>query len=372
MPEPLKALFIDAADISGGAQRSLLTLLNELPSHGIEPRLLAADQHPDGLLERAAAADITASYIELQHWSKSLSGAFAAARQCAGGRKMLRMVLEDFAPDIVIANGIHAGLFCTINLPSGTPFILHHRDVRAPLRALQGVSERAAAVVTVSEYAAERTREQLTDTLHHKITAVHNGVSVTLPPPAEVAPFRDQFGFKDDTIVVSIVADFVEWKNQRAFIAAVLEVSKTLPQAVGLVVGGSRDEAGRHLEAELKRRCVNRPIVFTGSLPTADLAYAVSDIVVSAAEDEPFGRTMIEALAHGCKVVAVGGSGPEEILGGCKNTVIISAPAEIAAGIRRAVEMPESADSATARAARFSPGAQADKMAEIIRKVANG
>jgi glycosyltransferase involved in cell wall biosynthesis len=376
MPQPLNALFVDAADVSGGAQRSLLTLLEELPAHDIDVRLLAADQRPGGLLERATAAGIPASHIELQHWQKSLSGAFTAARQCVGGRKVLRRALEAHHTDVVIANGIHAGLFCAVALPKKTPLILHHRDVRAPLRALRGIAERAATVVAVSQYAAERTREQLSDDLHDTVAAVHNGVTVTLPPPAEIAAFRSHFGIANDAIVVAIVADFVEWKNQRAFIDAMREVSAALPQAVGLLVGGSRDAAGGRLEAELKGLCTDLPIIFTGTLPSADPAYAASLIVVSAAADEPFGRTVIEALAHGCKVVAVGGSGPEEVLAGCDAAVIVDQPKDlatailgvVAAGLQPAVN---GADGKT-HASRFSPTAHAEKIADIIREAARG
>ena len=86
----------------------------------------------------------------------------------------------------------------------------------------------------------------------------------------------------------------------------------------GLVIGPTAKSKKRYLNkllAKVARMNLNNRITFTG--PRRDIAnlYKISDIVYNLSQKpEPFGRTMIEAIACGTKVIGWDHGGASEIL----------------------------------------------------------
>jgi glycosyltransferase involved in cell wall biosynthesis len=83
-------------------------------------------------------------------------------------------------------------------------------------------------------------------------------------------------------------------------------------------------------------------LIMTGFIDNPYPLMKAADCVVTVADGEPFGRTVVEALALGTPVVAVRGGGPEEIAGGQPGVVLVDpTPLSISDGVLEAFTVGE-------------------------------
>ncbi|WP_433343627.1 glycosyltransferase family 4 protein [Micromonospora sp. CA-111912] len=169
---------------------------------------------------------------------------------------------------------------------------------------------RGADVVT---YLGDYTRVRLERALHG-VTELHRlapGVDVeTYHPSVDGKPVRDRLGLADRPVVVC-VSRLVPRKGQDMLIRALPAIRRRVPDAALLVVGGGphRDT----LEKLARQTGVERDVVFTGSVPSADLPahYAAGDVYAMPCRTrnrgldvEGLGIVYLEASAAGLPVVA--------------------------------------------------------------------
>ena len=118
-----------------------------------------------------------------------------------------------------------------------------------------------------------------------------------------------------DKKVLTIPGRITKWKGVEEFIQLMSLLDDNYH---GLVVGPTAKSKKRYLNkllAKVARMNLNNRITFTG--PRRDIAnlYKISDIVYNLSQKpEPFGRTMIEAIACGTKVIGWDHGGASEIL----------------------------------------------------------
>ncbi len=146
-------------------------------------------------------------------------------------------------------------------------------------------------------------------------------------PAVDLAPFlqaegghvRAEFGIPEDVPVATVAGRLQPWKGQDVFVKAAAIVSKRLPQARFLVVGGPTFEKDEPYAQSLKQlaqelNAADR-IVFTGHRGDMPAIMAASDVVVhSSVEPEPFGLVIPEAMAAGKPVIASRAGGPAEVI----------------------------------------------------------
>jgi glycosyltransferase involved in cell wall biosynthesis len=133
------------------------------------------------------------------------------------------------------------------------------------------------------------------------------------------APFRQGLGIPDDAVVFMIVGRIQDWKGQGVFVRAALDVTRVLPDAYFVVVGGGWWDADRRLEHELKRlvaeQGAEKRIRFTGFLDDPVPAYAAADVICHCStRSEPLGLVILEAFAMKKAVISVTEGGPLELV----------------------------------------------------------
>jgi glycosyltransferase involved in cell wall biosynthesis len=145
--------------------------------------------------------------------------------------------------------------------------------------------------------------------------------------------YREERGWSRETLIVSLIADLVEWKRHDLFIAAFAELRKKVPDAFAFIIGAPRDDKGEVYEQRLlalsEELGQTAHIAFTGHVENPFPLIDASNLMVSVAEDEPFGRNVVEALFCGKPMVITPGGGPAEIAGDCP-AVTIAEPTPIA------------------------------------------
>ncbi|GGL97007.1 glycosyltransferase family 4 protein [Micromonospora yangpuensis] len=213
------------------------------------------------------------------------------------------------APLGLLAAGLRrrAGIGRVVALTHG------HEVGWAALPGARGALRRIARGTDVVTYLGEYTRTRL-DRALHGLTELHRlapGVDVdTYHPDVDGDQVRIRLGLADRPVVVC-VSRLVPRKGQDMLIRAMPAIRRRVPDAALLVVGGGPYRGT--LEKLARQTGVERDVVFTGSVPAADLPahYAAGDVYAMPCRTrnrgldvEGLGIVYLEASATGLPVVA--------------------------------------------------------------------
>ncbi len=140
--------------------------------------------------------------------------------------------------------------------------------------------------------------------------AVHAALARTTA--ADVAALRAEWGVDDRTFVLGSVGRLVPEKGMDVLVQAFRAAFPRGDEPVRLViVGGGPPEPAQQV-----RRLAEGDARIVLSEPTSDIAryYRAFDAYVSASRYEPFGLTILEAMAAGCPLLVTRTRGPLEFL----------------------------------------------------------
>ncbi len=108
------------------------------------------------------------------------------------------------------------------------------------------------------------------------------------------------------------------WKGQEAFLDVMKHIADSRSDVHGIVVGGAEPNKQHYLQELLARRDklgLKEQVSFMGHRTDIHSFYAFADVTCHLSNKaEPFGRTVPEALACGCPVVAYDRGGASESL----------------------------------------------------------
>lgn len=313
MPEPL--LFVDHAAAIGGAERSLLLLLEYLDRRRWEPHLACA---PGPVAAEASMLGVAVHPVALPRLRRSARFALDGAR----GAVALARIAREARPTLIHANTVRAAFYAA---PAARlarrPFVWHMRDFwlgeEAPARpAFDRLGKRllaaSAARVVANSHAVARGLPAVTH-----LTVVHNGIDLArFSPTLASAPFRTQHNIPPDALVAGVVGRLRPWKGQDRFLAVAARVAAAVPSARFVLAGGDPFAVDDAYPAALRRQAaalgIAGRVTFTGHLADVRPALAAFDLFVHPGDPEPFGLATVEAMAMGLPVVAFAhGAAPE-------------------------------------------------------------
>ncbi|MEU4478729.1 glycosyltransferase family 4 protein [Micromonospora sp. NPDC023966] len=213
------------------------------------------------------------------------------------------------APLGLLAAGLRrrAGIRRAVALTHG------HEAGWATLPGARSALRRIGRGVDVTTYLGEYTRVRLARVLGGmtELRRLSPGVDVdTYHPDVDGERVRVRLGLADRPVVVC-VSRLVPRKGQDMLIRAMPEIRRRVPDAALLVVGGGPYRAT--LQKLARQTGVERDVVFTGSVPTAELPahYAAGDVYAMPCRTrnrgldvEGLGIVYLEASATGLPVVA--------------------------------------------------------------------
>ncbi|MCP3786136.1 glycosyltransferase family 4 protein [Micromonospora sp. A3M-1-15] len=213
------------------------------------------------------------------------------------------------APLGLLAAGLRrrAGIRRAVALTHG------HEAGWAALPGARSALRRIGRGVDVTTYLGEYTRVRLARVLDGvtELRRLAPGVDVdTYHPGVDGERVRVRLGLADRPVVVC-VSRLVPRKGQDMLIRAMPEIRRRVPDAALLVVGGGPYRAT--LEKLARQIGVERDVVFTGSVPSAELPahYAAGDVYAMPCRTrnrgldvEGLGIVYLEASATGLPVVA--------------------------------------------------------------------
>jgi len=261
--------------------------------------------------------------------SRALSAFLRSGRSLIAFLVALRSEIKRYAPDLIHTNGIKAHIIACLVAPSHIPIVWHMHDFiggrRLSRALLRHTSCRVTAVVAISKAVACDIRSNLPDVW---VVTIPNALDTEEFSPAEGEPERLDClaGFHavlPGTIRIGLVATYARWKGQHVFLRAAARLNDLLPtrQFRYYIVGGpiyatrSSQFASNELKASIVElgleRCAGL-VAFQGDV--VPILRSLDIVVHASTEPEPFGRTILEAMACGRSIVASNGGGAAELV----------------------------------------------------------
>lgn len=351
----------------GGARQSLMNVLRALPGTGWSPHVVVPGG-PDLVadLDGLGVPNTTFPYVNVgvRHPGRTL-------RSTLGWRTLLRRI----RPDVVHGNNF--GLSRSFGLAAaslGIPFVAHVRfpgseaDVRWVLRGLpkprmlifnsQALRDQMAP--WVGRYAPKTA-----------CRVVHNSV--------DLAQFRTDGAPAAGTFRVGMIANFAPYKRHEDFLRTAAMVLEARQDVEFWIVGD--DLEGKHRRTDLEKLATDLGIAasvkFLGR--RSDMPQILSDLhlLMHPAENEAFGRVIVEAMAAGRPAVAARSGGITEIVedGTTGFLADVGACPDYAKHILRLIDDRDlwrtmSERSVAQAAARFSNEAHVARLIEIYEQAA--
>ena len=322
----MRVLYIDHTSLVSGAQRALLDLLEGLPQT-VQATLVC----PPGPLADAAAR-LGVEVVPFAGTSGSLRlhplHTPRALRDIARSARVVVRAARLCDADVIHANSLRAGLIAGCAKPFvGRPVVVHIHDALPGSRSAGAVRRALLAAgdafITISDYTTRNLAAREQDGPVHML---HNPLDAGRFDPARLTRMqaREQLSRPGDEPLIGLVAQITPWKGQELAIRALARIAGEHPRARLLIVGEAKfvDRATRYdnpaylrdLHALAAELGVADRVEFLGEREDVVTIVRALDVALAPSWEEPFGRSVIEAMALGTPVIATDVGGPGEYI----------------------------------------------------------
>jgi glycosyltransferase involved in cell wall biosynthesis len=320
----VRVLYLNHTALMSGAERSLLELIEGLPAD-VDPHLACP---PGPLTETARALGLEVSSVPGTDGSLKLHPVHTSRAVVDLSRATLavRKAAKTVHADLVHANTTRAGLVASaVTRLGGPPAIVHVRDRLPPGVVSDAIGKAlvagARAVIANSRYTADRLPPGRAG-LH----VIPNPVDVESLERIEIEPnlARQQLSLEPGDLVLTVIGQITPWKGQDLAIRVASDLSD-LDRRVRLLIVGSvkftsqgtrydNPAYAEHLHQLVKTLGLEEGVLFLGEREDLPAILAATDLVLAPSWEEPFGRSIVEAMVMGVPVIATEVGGPAEIV----------------------------------------------------------
>ncbi len=227
---------------------------------------------------------------------------------------------------IIIENG--AGLTYKLSQRGHKNLILHLNNdlLNSNSRYHDTIFNSLSKILTCSNYIKERVS---TIQPSNKIQTLYNAIDVNCFFPKETSIIsREQMGFNDDDFVIAYSGRVNNEKGISELIDAMLLLKDSIKYKLmiigGTFYGNAKNEDAFVQSLKEKAKIIKDRIVFTGFVPyknMPDYLHLADIAALPSMWDEPFGLTIVEALAAGLPLVTTRSGGIPEICEGVATIV---------------------------------------------------
>jgi len=234
-------------------------------------------------------------------------------------------IIRRYQIEIVHTNSLHSWYGCFAAAITRTPHVWHVREIVTQSRTIRAIElflakKLSNRIVTMSD--AIRNMFKSNSAIPAKVTRIYEGTDLTRFSSAfDAKKVREELGIEQSDPLFGIVSRLDPWKGIDVFIRAAERVLKEYPRAKFIVSGGEikgHEGYAETLKDLVGKLGLEKALFFVGwRYMVDDVAELIAglDVLVSASvEPEPFGLSIIEAMACGKPVIASNQGGPQEIV----------------------------------------------------------
>jgi len=331
----------------GGVDTHLAHLVNNWPEKKDEI-IIVSNPDNEGLHflqellknPRASVKVLQGVFADMRSEPSRIIRAFYRIRSLFVFRRKFRSLLEEYSPDILLANngGFPGGLTNFLaalvgqqnpNTSLNTFFLIHHAPIVKQsgffnfvagtlVRKMQGVN---IPCITVSQ-ASKKALEQFTPLNNLKV--IYNGIENNTEQN-ESYNFKEKWKISKQKVILGMIGPIVPHKGH-ATMLEVFRSSLILRQHSRLVVVGSGNKRFiERLNRIVQEYALEEQVIFTGFLPgdSCEIIRGFDLLLMPTSDFEGFGYSMAEAMISEIPVVASRvGAIPEVIVDGESGVLI--------------------------------------------------
>ncbi|HID53531.1 MAG TPA: glycosyltransferase family 1 protein [Anaerolineae bacterium] len=345
---PETILFIDHAPAIGGAEQSLLLILQHLDRRQWQPHLACADGR---LAQAAQSLNVPTHIVPLPRLRRSRQ----FSRDWRVGSSAISKLARQIDAKILHANTVRAAIYAAPAAKTARrPFLWHMRDFwlseNTPARLWGDKWGKRFLCLAARQVVANSQATARHLPCAKKVTVLPNAIDLSrFDPNMDGRTLRSQFNIPPDAPAVGMVGRLRPWKGQRRFIQMAAQVSQQMPETHFLIVGGSpfgvADGYAEEIQTLIAKSGLHNKLTFTGHLDDVRPALAAMDVFIHPGDPEPFGLVNIEAMAMGKPVVAFAhGALPEIVIDGETGLLVKPGDADaLATAVLTLLRQPEKA-----------------------------
>ena len=364
----MKILFLNASSQLGGAERCLIdnifAIQQKLPTAEISIIITAAS---GSIVEELRSFDVEVILLPLPIQIARLGDSSFSSTKILLSLQLLlssgagllsywqklRKIVVQIDPDLIHSNSFKTHLLGS-SLRLSKPIIWHLHDFvssRSLMKRLLKLVQNEKTVAIANSKATKDDWHEIFPQL--PIEVIHNVVDINrfAPTPSlkETIPIDNP-----DLIKVGLVATYARWKGHDIFLQAIALLAQHQPQltikARFYIIGGAIYETDRsqysRSELALLTRDLNieELVEFIDFRSDIESIYNSLDIVVhTSTKPEPFGRTIVEAMACEKAVIVANAGGAAELFTHDRDAIgVIPRDSDaLAAAILDLIESPE-------------------------------
>jgi glycosyltransferase involved in cell wall biosynthesis len=396
-PPRITVAFLSSCVRGGGAGWSLYYLIKHLDRSVVEPIVVVPDEGIFAELYRDLGVELVIApelpertarhlYATRNRFTESLSVAqnlWGSARSVG----WLAHLLRARKTDLVYCNNMAVKpVGAAAAQLARVPCVLHARNLHESwghqLLYCQSVARLTAVRRVIAN--SQATAAPYRAAVPNKVNVVYNGVDLAEYEPERIprGRYRAEHSFDRSLPLVGFTGNLIARKGLLTLVRAAGLLHERGVRAhfaaVGRVPIGARSDYLEECKAEIARLDLQATFHFTGFMKDVRSAVVDFDVLVLPSLQEPFGRSIIEALALGTPVIASRVGGIPEIIDDGRSGLLVppqDAPA-LANALERVLADPELRQSladggrATVRA-RFDVHALTRRMQTILSEAAS-
>jgi glycosyltransferase involved in cell wall biosynthesis len=336
----MKILYLNSSSQLGGAERHLIDSIVAVQKQDSAIEIAVLIAAPDGpLVTELMSLAVKVVLLELPPKIAQLgdSGAKAGGNKLAkmlrfagkialvgdliAYRSRLRRKIVEIAPDLIHSNGMKTHLLAA-SLGLNLPLIWHLHDfissrslIKYLLKLFVGKVSMAIAISRAIADDWQAVFPQLPiELIYNAIDIYHFRSTVA----------ESTIGKPDRQVKIGLIATYALWKGHDIFIQAIGQIAKQQPEFKGRVkfyiIGGAiyQTDRSQHSRTSLQQLACDAGVEdwleFIDFQSNIVSSYNMLDIVVHAStQPEPFGRTIVEAMACEKAVIVSNAGGAAEL-----------------------------------------------------------
>ena len=295
----------------GGGEHSFCDLLSKLPPEWRPISVLPQNGELEDRLKKKGIRTVIVPLTAIRPWK--IHSIWRSVRS-------LLRVCREFHPLLIYANGSRAALYGgLVGRILSLPVVWHCRV--ADKEALDFLLTKLCTLIVANSRA---TATRFSGRSRPKVRVVYNGLDLEWLNSPEV---KGPPSVPTDWKIILVVARVSRWKRHDIVLSAFETVAQKDPR-VHLVCLGAKDENEPDWWEALQERKLkskySSQIHWEGHCDDVRPWYRAAALLALASDNEPFGRVVVEAMAHSVPVVAMDSGGVPEIIRHGKDGLLVT------------------------------------------------